>query len=223
MPTNEEDQERLESKGSKKILPERMQAYEDGSHQSVTDLITEVYMLDLTIDQWAEQLHRAQPLFPGKLLINFGKTNFAGKTKLDGDLIIQTMPYPARMFKMTSGKWFLKKLSRNNKGEWVDGHFSSSKLEHFRVGQYLRDSDRVVLRLIRGIEKFIEKRGELIAHITQIRAQSAASIKGAKAMRASSHDDLDALEKRIKMDWKNDVNGCYEALRQQSSARRKTT
>lgn len=202
-----------------KIKPQKMEGYLAGGCDTVEKIITQIYLLDRSIFMWAEELYRAQPLFKGKLIINFGKNNAAGRLRVGDEYITEVIPYPVRMLKRTSGAWFVKRLERTPDGKWMDGSYVFENLEDFRVGKSM-DSDRVVLRLIRGIEKMLKQRESLLNLVITLRANSVQQLQAAEALRTNSFKKLEVLSSRIKLDWRDDVQGAFNHLKEQNAKRK---
>jgi hypothetical protein len=208
-----------DKKPYEKINPQKMEGYLAGGCDTIEKIVMQIYLIDRSIFMWAEELYRAQPLFKGKLIINFGKNNAAGRVRVGDEYISEVIPYPVRMLKRNSGAWFVKRLERTPEGKWKDGIYEFENLEEFRVGKSL-SSDRVVLRLIRGIEQMLKQRESLLGLIISLRLNSIQQIQMAEALRSSSFSKLEMLSSRIKLDWRNDLQGAINHLKEENLKRK---
>lgn len=116
-----------------------------GATDTVRQIGEAIYMLDITIEQWAQQLARAQPHRKGRLVIIFTKDS---KTTVDGQVHYDVSPVVGKMAQLKGGSWRFFRLGPNQR---------YTKPPDLRVGKALR-SDPLVVRLIDGIEDMPKQR-----------------------------------------------------------------
>ena len=110
-----------------------------GAQQTVEKIVDTVHFVDTVIQDWSDQLNRAQPLLSGRLVVRFSPTH---KVVIDGKTLRDVVPKFGQMIKLKTGGWKFK---------WLEGNQLEQKPSNFRVGRSF-PSDRVVVRLIDGIE-----------------------------------------------------------------------
>ena len=128
--------------------------------QSAADMVDEIgdaiYLVDVLIGKWADQLNRAQPHRNGRLVIRFGKNT---GVRHGGEVKYDIEPIVGKMIQMQSGSWSFFKLTARDKYE---------RLSDLRVGKTLK-SDPLVLRLINGIEELLKQRETLCSALVNLK------------------------------------------------------
>lgn len=172
-----------------------------GCEDTIKKIVKEVFLLDCTIRDWNEELKRAQPLLSGKVILRFTpnvRVTLNGKVQSDNE------PRFGKMVKKTSGRWVFVWLSERDKKIGALG---------LRVGKSF-PSDRVVVRLITGIEAMLEHRSRLVAILRTLRSTSVPALSSSFSERNNRIEELPALQLRIKMDWQNNAASCFEMMTQ---------
>ena len=128
-----------------------------GCEDTIKKIVKEVFLLDSTIRDWNEELKKAQPLLSGKVILRFTPTL---RVKIHGKPQSDLEPRFGKMIKRASGRWAFVWLSERDK--------KTGPLA-LRVGKSF-PSDRVVVRLITGIEAMLEHRSRLVAILRALRS-----------------------------------------------------
>ncbi len=173
----------------------------DGCEDTIKKIVKEVFLLDSTIRDWNEELKRAQPILSGKIILRFSPTL---RVKINGKLQSDHEPRFGKMVKKASGRWSFVWLSERDK------KLGALTL---RVGKSF-PSDRVVVRLITGIEAMLEQRTRLVGILKTLRSTSVPALSSSFSERNSRIEELPALQLRIKMDWHNNADACFETMAQ---------
>jgi hypothetical protein len=170
------------------------------SQATVKSLLDELFLMDGEIEKWAEQLNRAQPLLSGRVVIAF--TNDQGISH-GGDRHRMVMPKPAKMIRVQSGQW---------KRVWLTKAQMAKGIVELRVGKSL-PSDRVVVRLLKGIDDLMQRRNTILSILMEMRSKAVFAKNACANARIRSDEALDKLKARIKTDWTTDAPQALENLR----------
>ena len=139
---------------NKPTLMKHMLAGATSSLNRVQDAIMDV---DEMIALYADLLAKAQPLNSGRVVIVFSKSH---AVKIDEKCFYDIVPVPMRMVLYVSGTWHLRRPP------------PFTKLEELRVGQGLQ-SDRLVVQILRELDKLFAARAKLMTFFTDFRFPSA--------------------------------------------------
>jgi hypothetical protein len=172
-----------------------------GCEDTIKKIVKELFLLDSTIRDWNEELKRAQPLLSGKVILRFSPTL---RVSINAKLQSDHEPRFGKMIKKTSGRWAFVWLSERDK------KLGALAL---RVGKSF-PSDRVVVRLITGIEAMLEQRNRLVGILKTLRSTSVPALSSSFSERNRRIEELPALQLRIKMDWQNNADACFESMAQ---------
>ena len=153
----------------------------------VTSIGDAIFMLDLTINDWSEQLNRAQPHRTGRLVVRFGKNSYV---RIEGGRNYDVEPIVGKMVQMQSGSWGFFKLTDRDQYE---------KLSDLRVGKTLK-SDSLVVRLIDGIEELLKQREELCEALVALRGMHH-KVEAVMANCVRRGGQVYELAERVKIDW----------------------
>lgn len=178
---------------------QRQEHLKTGANLSVAKVIDQIYDLDRVIELWNDELKRAQPLLPGRLIFRFRVKYVSIESERYKDYV----PAPGKMIKKVSGAWWFVFLDKKD---------TYKKLSDLRVGKSF-PSDRVVVRLIDGIESMINQRNKLSQILSVLRSEVQRSSISAEAELNKRLDDLPKLKSRIKLDWHNDADSAFKAIR----------
>jgi hypothetical protein len=170
------------------------------SQATVKSLLDELFLMDGEIEKWAEQLNRAQPLMSGRVVITF--TNDQGISH-EGERHRMVMPKPAKMIRTKSGTW---------KRVWLTKAQMAKGIVELRVGKKL-PSDRVVVRLLKGIDDLMQRRNAILSILMEMRSNAVFAKNACTNARIRSDEALDKLKARIKTDWTTDAPQAFENLR----------
>jgi hypothetical protein len=173
----------------------------DGCEDSIKKIVKELFLLDSTIRDWNVELKRAQPLLSGKVILRFTPNV---RVTLNGKVQSDYEPRFGKMVKKASGRWGFVWLSERDKKVGALG---------LRVGKSF-PSDRVVVRLITGIEAMLEQRTRLVAILRTLRSTSVPALSSSFSERNRRIEELPTLQLRIKMDWQNNADDCFESMAQ---------
>jgi hypothetical protein len=157
-----------------------------------TKLVQELFLLDATIADWSEQLNRAQPLLSGRVVIAFTP---GSDISVNGVRQYLVEPTPAKMIRLRNGTW--KKV-------WLTKSQNAKSIVELRVGKGL-PSDRVVVRLLQGIEDLLAQRERVFGVIMEFRRQAMYALNASKNARARHDVALDKYKARITTDWSVDA------------------
>jgi hypothetical protein len=188
-------------------LPARQEYLKTGANLTVSKLVEQIYYLDQVIALWNAELKRAQPLLSGRLIFR----NKASKIFIEDEIFYDQVPTPGKMVKKLSGAW---------RFVWLDKGDSYKKLSDLRVGKSM-GSDRVVVRLIDGIESLLDHRLKLSLQLTKLRSESRYLLSSASGEFERRIDELKKLKPRIKLDWHNDADAAFEVIRQKNLVKNK--
>ncbi len=184
----------------------RSRALIKGVANSASQIGDAIFMLDLTLDQWNQQLARAQPLMPGRIQIAFINRR---KVLIAGESFYDKEPVVGKMIEMKSGKWRFVSLTPR------DVH---KKLSDLRVGKSLQ-SDAIVVRLIDGIEDLLAQRQSLVQIMTSLRTGLPGKLSAIFASCNRRSDEVIDISARIKLDWQADAAGSRLAIKKANSDR----
>ena len=172
--------------------------------KGATDMITKIgqaiFLLDHTIDDWAQLLHRAQPHRNGRLALIFSNTD---SVLLDDERIYEVAPVVGRMLQLKSGAWHFYRLKATEK---------YTKLSDLRVGQSL-PSDPLVIRIIDGIEDLLSQRDHHVKTLSSLRLGVPGKVAATLASCTRRGDEIIDLEKRLKLDWSVGAEAAEESIR----------
>lgn len=146
-----------------------------------------IYLVDVLIGKWADQLNRAQPHRNGRLVIRFGKNT---GVRHGGEVKYDIEPIVGKMIQMQSGSWSFFKLTARDKYE---------RLSDLRVGKTLK-SDPLVLRLINGIEELLKQRETLCSALVNLKLMHN-EVSKATALCLRQNGILGSLAERVELDW----------------------
>jgi hypothetical protein len=188
-----------------KDRPARQEFLNRGACLTIAKLIEHIYNLDKAIALWNNELKRAQPLLHGRLIFRFKAT----KIYIDGENFYDHVPTPGKMVKKLSGSW---------RFVWLDKKDQYKNLSDLRVGTSF-PSDRVVVRLIDGIESMLKHRNGLSQKLSDLRSESNYLMNSGNAEFMRRIDELKKLKPRIKLDWHNDANYAFEVIRKKNAVK----
>lgn len=181
-----------------------------GRIKGATDMIRQIgeaiYLLDLTIDQWNEQLKRAQPHRFGRVLVRFMRNKYA---LIEGEKIYDVEPVVGRMVQLKSGAWRFFKLTAKDRYE---------HLRDLRVGQSLT-SDPLVVRLIDGIEDLLKQRNSMLEVLISLRKGMPGKIAAIHAACDRRGEQAIDLSRRVKLDWTQGAAAAEEQIKAQRRER----
>jgi hypothetical protein len=170
------------------------------SQATVKSLLDELFGMDGEIEKWAEQLNRAQPLLSGRVVIAFTQGT---DISINGKRHYLVDPTPAKMIRIKSGTW---------KRVWLTKAQTAKGIVELRVGKSL-PSDRVVVRLLKGIEDLMQRRNKVLGILMGLRRDAVFAKNACANARIRSDEALDKLKARIKTDWTTDAPQALENLR----------
>lgn len=181
-----------------------------GRIKGATDMIHQIgaaiYLLDLTIEQWNEQLKRAQPHRIGRVLVRFMHNKYA---LIEGEKIYDVEPVVGRMVQLKSGAWRFFKLTARDRHE---------HLRDLRAGKTLA-SDPLVVRLIDGIEDLLNQRNSMLEVLISIRKGMPGKIAAIYAACDRRSDEAIDLSRRVKIDWTQGAAAAEEKIKAQRRER----
>jgi len=179
--------------------------------KAATDMVTRIgdaiLLLDLTINDWSEQLNRAQPHRNGRLVVRFGKNSYV---RFEGSRIYEVEPIVGKMVQMQSGSWSFFKLTDRDQYE---------KLSDLRVGKTLK-SDPLVVRLIDGIEDLLKQREALCEALVALRGMQG-KVDAAMATCVRRGGQVYELAERVKIDWMKGADRAEQLIIEQRRDRYK--
>lgn len=158
------------------------------SQDAISKIVDAIYRIDITIDEWNEQLKRAQPHRNGRLLVIF--SNHVGLV-VGNERIYDIEPIVGKMVKMQSGAWRFFQLTAKDKYK---------TLSDLRVGKGL-PSDRLVVRLINGLEDMLKQRAELVEMLVALRRGTPGKIASIFASCERRSIEVVDLSSRVQLDW----------------------
>ena len=175
-----------------------------GVTHSVSQIGDTIFMVDLTIEQWNQQLARAQPLISGRIQVAFQNRHHV---LVAGEKISNKEPVVGKMVEMKSGTWrFVRLTSRD----------VYKKLSDIRVGKSLL-SDPLVMRLIDGLEDLLAQRKSLVQLLTSFRIGLPGKLSAIIASCGRRADEGIDLSARVKLDWHADAAGSRLAIQKANS------
>ncbi len=185
-------------------------AFANGRMKGATNMVRKIceaiYLLDLTIEQWNQQLNRAQPHRKGRIILNFTKDH---ATAVNGEKLYDIDPIPGLMFQQKNGSWTFRRLTSRNR---------FVHLRDLRVGTTLK-SDIIVTRLIDGIEDMLKQREELCDVLKSLSRSTPGRLASVMAMCARRSDEAIDISERIKIDWSKGAEEAEETIRAERRAR----
>lgn len=155
-------------------------------------LVRELFLLDATIADWSEQLNRAQPLLSGRVVIAFTKDR---EISVNGEIEHVVGPKASKMIRLKNGTWRKVWLTKNQKAK---------SIVELRVGKGL-PSDRVVVRLLQGIEDLLARRERVFGAIMEFRLKGMYALNASTNARARHDVALEKYKARITTDWSVDA------------------
>lgn len=178
--------------------------------KGATDMVRQIgeaiYMLDLTIDQWNEQLKRAQPHRNGRVILIFTQVS---RTRIDGGRAFDSAPLVGKMVLMKSGAWRFFRLTVKDRHE---------KLSDLRVGKGM-PSDSVVIRLLDGIEDMLKQRESLCETLAALSRGTPGRVSSILASCSRRADEAIDLSLRVKLDWTKGAEEAEATIRAQRRER----
>ena len=185
---------------------EHPQGTQEGAIETVRQICSCIFMLDIEIEKWAFELNRAQPHRNGRLAIKFTSNK---KVRVNGGIQWDPQPVVGKMILMESGVWRFFRLGPKDKYE---------KLADLRVGKSLK-SDPLVVRIINGIEILLKERDALAATINALRLETPNKVRAVRAMCITHGDESADLSERVKLDWSQGAADAEAAIRTQRRER----
>ena len=177
--------------------------------KAAADMVTRIgdaiFMLDLTINDWSEQLNRAQPHRTGRLVVRFGKNSYV---RIEGGRNYDVEPIVGKMVQMQSGSWGFFKLTDRDQYE---------KLSDLRVGKTLK-SDSLVVRLIDGIEELLKQREELCEALVALRGMHH-KVEAVMANCVRRGGQVYELAERVTIDWTQGAERAEQLITQKRRER----
>jgi hypothetical protein len=172
--------------------------------QSVMDVVKSigdsVYFLDITIDQFSQQLNRAQPHRMGRLAVNFSKIQTCS---VNGVRIYEVTPIVGKMILLQSGSWAFLRLTKADK---------FNKLSDLRLGKTLK-SDPLVVRIIDKIEELLKQREFLISRLKQLTLNMTNTLSSIDASCAKNGEHAVDFSYRVKLDWSKGASEAEEKIK----------
>jgi hypothetical protein len=168
-----------------------IQFLKKGFTDATDSLIQEVEALDQLIHAYASQLHRAQPLFSGRVIVRYSARN---KVYLLGQQFHDIEPGVGKMFKTRTGKWafaWLKKVDLEN-------------LHELRVGKGLR-WDTPVKNILKALGVLLLRREAVIGEIKSIRTRCVKSRQGLEFLHSKYSSELIEIVSSVDWDWSVDA------------------
>jgi len=178
----------------------------DAASNMVRKIGDAIYLLDITIQEWSEQLDRAQPHRKGRLVVVFGKHR---SVRIEGEVIFDISPAVGRMHHFKAGGWSFRKLTPSVRYK---------HLRDLRVGSALK-SDAVVVRLIDGIEEMLAERDALCGLLASLSRSMSGRLSGVMANCARRSAEAIEISKRIKIDWSKGAAEAEETIKAARRAR----
>lgn len=186
--------------------PERSEALIKGAIDTVEKIGNAIFVLDLTIEQWNQQLSRAQPLIHGRFVVCFIKHR---KVKNGDNYFFDVEPVAGKMVEMKSGAWrFVKLTARDN----------YNKLSDLRKGKSF-PSDAMVVRLINGLEEMLKRRKAFVDLLNLLRTGAVGKL--CSVFSACDHwsDEVIDLSGRIKTDWDANASAALQSTQEANRSR----
>lgn len=174
-----------------------------GAQATLLRITQTIVDIDVTIGAYSDLLAKAQPLNSGRVVIVFGRSH---RVKINGIEKYDVVPMPMRMVQYVSGSWHVRRPG------------AYTKLEELRVGKGL-PSDRLVVQILRELDKLFAGRERLVAYLTDFRKPAYPAIRSVDSKAVVSMKRLPLLQSRLKLDWQEDAKGCREAIRAERKAR----
>lgn len=177
--------------------------------ETLRKLTRELLMLDVEIESWAEQLDRAPPIVSGRIVIVFTRNALGQSFRTKGNRCIDVSPSVAKLVKARSKDWRLV---------WLGLKQLAKGLVELRVGRSYA-SDRVVARLLEGLQELLDHRKAIVKMVSEMRLQFNYALKKSEYGRKRRDVRLSKLFERIKTDWKADPDAAMERVRAENAER----
>lgn len=179
--------------------------------ETLRKLTRELLMLDVEIESWSEQLDRAQPIVSGRIVVIFTRGVGEGSQafKIDGERLHDVAPVVAKLIKARGTSWKLV---------WLSPKQLAKGLVELRVGRSY-ESDRVVVRLLEGLQELLDHRKTIVKMVSEMRLQFNYALKKSDFARKRRDVRLGKLVERIKTDWKADPDAAMERVRAENAER----
>lgn len=192
--------------GNNNLKPAMPKARMQAATAMVRKIGETIYLLDLTIEQWSEQLDRAQPHRNKRLVLCFAKQH---QVRMEGDQLYDITPVVGQMILFKSGGWSFRKLAASTR---------YTNLRELRVGATL-PSDPQVVRLIDGIEDMLRERAALLEMLASLSRSMVGRLSAITAMCDRRAGEAIDISERIKLDWTKGADEAEEAIREKRRAR----
>lgn len=190
----------------KEYIPVRSKLIERACSTSIQKLVINLEEIDEAIGIWGDLLERAQPFISGRLVIRFLKQ---GEWHVKGKSEYEYEPVVGKMVKFVSGRWRFVKLDTVDRYE---------KLSDLRVGKSA-DSDRLVRKLIDGIEGLLKDRKTITDLLRLVRHQATGNSVSVTKRTVHMVDEAVKLKAKIKIDWKEDTDAAILAEQEKNRLR----
>lgn len=178
--------------------------------KGATDMVRRIgeaiYMLDLTIDEWNDQLKRAQPHRNGRIILIFSPVS---RTRIDGKTTFDIGPIVGKMVLMNTGAWRFFRLTEKDRYE---------KLSDLRVGKGM-PSDSIVIRLLDGIEDMLKQREVLCEQLADLSRGTPGKISAILSSCSRRSEEAIDLSMRVKLDWTKGAEEAEATIRAQRRER----
>ncbi len=187
----------------KEYIPVRSKLIERACTTSIQKLVINLQEIDNAIDNWNNLLERAQPFISGRLVIRFLKQD---KWFVRGSTEYEYEPVAGKMVKFVSGRWRFVKLDTVDRYE---------KLSDLRVGKSAA-SDRLVRKLIDGIESLLIERKEISDLLRMVRRRATGNAVSVHKRTVAMCEQAEKLKTKIKIDWKADTDAAIQTVQEQN-------
>jgi hypothetical protein len=191
---------------NKDYIPVRSKLIERACSASIQKLVVNLEEIDETIGIWNDLLERAQPFVSGRLVIRFLKE---GQWRVKGTAEYEYEPVVGKMVKFVSGRWRFVKLDTIDRYE---------KLSDLRVRKS-SDSDRIVRKLIDGIEVLLNERKAITDLLRVVRRKATGSSVSVTRRTLAMVDQAAKIKAKIKIDWKEDTDAAIQAEQEKNRLR----
>jgi hypothetical protein len=190
----------------KDYMPVRSKLIERACSTSIQKLVVNLEEIDEAISIWNDLLERAQPFVSGRLVIRFLKED---KWFVRGETEYEYQPVVGKMVKFVSGRWRFVKLDSVDRYE---------RLSDLRVGKSA-DSDRLVRKLIDGIELLLNERKAISDLLRVVRRKATGSSVSVSKRTLAMADQALKLKTKIKIDWKENTDAAIQAEQEKNQQR----
>lgn len=179
------------------FMPCKSKVIAEACHESVDRLVSAIRDIDEAVYLWNDVLEMAQPFLSGRLLFKFLKSS---QWLINGVVCYEYTPVAGKMIKFQSGRWRFVKLDEMDQYE---------KLSDLRVGKSY-DSDRLVRRLIDGIDDILKKRQILVEELRSLRRLGSGSLATTTILARDMVFASIKLREKVKTDWRSDIGGAIQ-------------